>query len=160
MLIQKFLTLVWKSYFFAKRFILDVCWIQLYYFFILAKPNKLIRAFLVNILILWRCRSDIALNIAMTLLIYCKWNTWRCQFSISAWHQDLDIGPIRLLISSWHCHNDGCYLAERNPPGSCTTSVSATIMPHLYCDNWKLKLRVRFFSIAATKNLQNVFKQR
>ena len=103
-----------------------------------------------------RCRSDIALDIAMTLMIYCKWNTWRCQFAISVWHQHLDIGPIRLLMLSWHRHNNGRYQAERNPPGSCTTLVSTTIMLRLYCDNWKLKLQVRFFSVDATKNLQNI----
>ena len=110
----------------------------------------------VDILILSRCRSDIALDIAMTLLMYYKWNTWWCQFAISIWHQDLDIGPIRLLMSSWHCH----YPAERNPSGSCTTSVSATVMARLYSGNWKLKLQGTFFSVTATKNLKNIFKQR
>ena len=114
----------------------------------------------VDILILQQCWSDITPNIAMILLIYCKWNTWRCQFAISVWHQDLDIGPIRLLMWSWYRQDNGRYPAGRNPPGSCTTSVSATIMPRLYCGNWKLKLQVRFFSVAATKNLQNIFKQR
>ena len=106
----------------------------------------------VDILILWRCRSDIALDIALTLQIYCKWNTWRCQFVISVWHQDLDIGPTRLLVLSWHRHNNGRYPAERNLPGLCTTPVSDTIIPRLYCGNWKLKLQMRFFWVAATKN--------
>ena len=114
----------------------------------------------VDILILQRCRSDIAVDIAMTLLIYYKSNTWRCQFAISIWHQDLDIGLIRLLMSSWHRHDNGRYPAERNPWESCTTSVSATITAHLYYGNWKLKLQGKFFSVTATKNLQNIFKQR
>ena len=69
----------------------------------------------------------------MTLLTYCKWNTWRCQFAISNWHQDLEIGP-------WHRRDNGSYPAERNAQGSYTTSVSVTIMPRLYCNNWKIKV--------------------
>ena len=36
----------------------------------------------------------------MTLLIYCKWSTWWCQFAVSNWHKNLEIGPIRL----WYRH--------------------------------------------------------
>ena len=36
------------------------------------------------------------------------------------------------LISSWHCHDNGRYPAERYPPASYATLVSATIVPHLY----------------------------
>ena len=58
----------------------------------------------------------------------------------------------RTLISLWHCRNNGRYPAERNPPGSYTTSVSTTIMSILYCGNWKLKCQDISFSVAATKN--------
>ena len=40
-------------------------------------------------------------------------NTWRCQFAISAWHQDLDIGPTRLLMSPWYRHDNGRYPAKK-----------------------------------------------
>ena len=62
-------------------------------------------------------------------------------------------------MSSWYRHDNGCYPAEINFPGSCTTSLSAAIKPCLYGGNWKLKVPVRLFSVAATKNLQNIFKQ-
>ena len=104
----------------------------------------------VDILILYRCWIDIALDIAMTLLIYCKWNTWRCQFAISTWHQDLEIGPIRPLMSPWHRRDNGRYPAERNPPGSYTTSVSPTIMPCFYCGNRKVKASGDFFSFTTS----------
>ena len=55
----------------------------------------------------WYCH-----DITMTLLIYFKWNTWRCQIAISVWHQDLDIRRIRLLMSSWHLHDNGHYQKE------------------------------------------------
>ena len=55
------------------------------------------------------------------------------------------------LISSWHRHNNRRYPAERYPPGSYTTLVSATIMPRLYCSNWKLKLQVSFSQLLLRK---------
>ena len=98
--------------------------------------------------------SDIALDITMILLIYCKWNKWWGQFSISVWHRDLDIGPIRPLMSSWHHHYYQRYPAQRNPLGSCTTSVSATIMPHLYCDTGNYSFRQSFSQLL----LRNICK--
>ena len=56
-------------------------------------------------------------------------------------------------MSPWHRRDNGHYPAERNPPGSYTTSVSATLMPCLYCGNWKIKVLGDFFWVAATKNL-------
>ena len=49
------------------------------------------------------------------------------------------------LMLSWHCRDNGRYPAERNPPGSYTTSVSATITPRLYCSNRKIKASGEFF---------------
>ena len=75
-----------------------------------------------------------------------------------------DIKILRLdqwnFISSWHRCDKGRYLAERNPPGSYTCSVSATIMPRLYCRNWKIRASGDFFSVAATKNMYFFSKQR
>ena len=123
---------------------------------ILVKFVKFLRTpFPVDILILYRCWSDIALDIAMTLLIYCKWNTWRCQFAISTWHQDLEIGPIGLLMSSGHRRDNGRYPAEINPPGSYATSVSATIMPCFYCGNWKLKHQATFFQLLPPEDIMS-----
>ena len=104
-----------------------------------------------GILILQRCRSGIALDITIILLIYCKWNTWWCQFSISVWHRDLDIGPIRPLMSSWHHHDCQRYPAQRNPLGSCTTWVSAAIMPRLYCDTGNYSFRRSFSQLLLRK---------
>ena len=108
------------------------------------------RFYPMDILIFYRCWRDIVLDIAMILLVFCRWNTWRCQFAISTWHQGLEIGPIRLLMSSWHRRVNGRYPAERNPPGSYATSVSATIMPCFYCGNWKIKASGNFFSVATS----------
>ena len=55
------------------------------------------------------------------------------------------------LISSWHRRNNGRYPAESNPPGSYTTSVSATIMSRLYCGNWKIKFEVTLFQLLLWK---------
>ena len=63
------------------------------------------------------------------------------------------------LISSWPGSEFGHYPSEKNPPSSCTTAVSATIMPHLYCGDWKLKLQVTFFQMPP-QNMSNIFKQR
>ena len=57
------------------------------------------------------------------------------------------------LVSSWHSRDNGRYPAERNPPGSYTSSVSATIISRLYCGNWKIKAPGDFFSVASTKNM-------
>ena len=62
-------------------------------------------------------------------------------------------------MSSWHRRDNGHYPAERNPPGSFTTLVSGTIMSRVYFSHLKLKLQATFFSVAATKNLENIFKQ-
>ena len=57
------------------------------------------------------------------------------------------------LTSSWHRRDGEHYPAQRNLPGSYTSSVSATIIPRLYCGNWKTKASGDFFSVAATKNV-------
>ena len=56
-------------------------------------------------------------------------------------------------MSSLHHRDNGRYPAERNPPGSYTTSVSATIRPCLHCGNWKAKASGDFFSVAAAKSM-------
>ena len=109
----------------------------------------------VDILISYWCWSDIALDIAMTLLIYWKWNTWWRQFAVSTWHQDIGIEPIRLLMSSWHRRNNGRYLVERNPPGSYATSVSAIIIPCFYCVNWKIKSSGNFFQLLPPEDIMS-----
>ena len=63
------------------------------------------------------------------------------------------------LISSQNRHDNGRYPAERYPlVGWYATLVSVTIMSRLYWCNWKLKLRARLLSVAATKNLQKHFQ--
>ena len=56
-------------------------------------------------------------------------------------------------MSSWYLRDNGRYPAERNPPESYTTSVSATIIPRLYCGNSKIKASGDFFSVAAMRNV-------
>ena len=56
-------------------------------------------------------------------------------------------------MSSCCRRDNGGYLAERNPPGLYTSSVSPTIMPRLYYGNWKIKASGDFFTVAATKNM-------
>ena len=51
------------------------------------------------------------------------------------------------LTSSCHGHNNGRYPAERNPPESYATLVSATVMPCVYCGNRKLEPQVSFNSL-------------
>ena len=68
--------------------------------------------------------------------------------AISNRYQYLEIIPIRLIRLTM-----GHYPAERNPLRSYATSVSATIMPRLYCGNWKIKIQATFFKVAATKNM-------
>ena len=64
-------------------------------------------------------------------------------------------------MSSGHRCDNGRYPAERDPPGSYDTSVSATIMSRLFYGNWKLKASDDFFLAAATKNMYHFsFKQR
>ena len=48
------------------------------------------------------------------------------------------------LMLSWYFWDSGRYPAERNPPGSYTTPVSAKIIPRL-CANWKSKASEFFF---------------
>ena len=95
----------------------------------------------------------------MTLLIYCKWNVWLYQFAISTWNQDLEIGPIRLSISSWYGHNNKRYPAERNPPKSNTTSVLATIIQHLISGKWELMIQATFFQLMPRKVYKILSKQ-
>ena len=54
-------------------------------------------------------------------------------------------------MSLWHRLDNE--RSERNPPGSYTSSVPATIMPRLYYGNQKIKASGDFFSVAATKNM-------
>ena len=61
------------------------------------------------------------------------------------------------LMLSWHGRDNGH--SERNPPGSYTSSVSATTMPRLYYGNQKIKASGNFFSVAATKYLYFFSKQ-
>ena len=61
-------------------------------------------------------------------------------------------------MSSWHRRDNGLYPAETNPPGLYATSVSATIMPRLFCGNSKIKASGDFFSVAATMNMYFFFK--
>ena len=64
-------------------------------------------------------------------------------------------------MPSWHRCDNGRYPAERDPPGSYDTSVSATIMSRLFCGNWKTKASGDFFLVAAMKSMYNFsFKQR
>ena len=58
------------------------------------------------------------------------------------------------LISSWHRRDNRPYPAERNPSGLYATLVSATIMPYLYCSNWKLKLQATFSQLLQQKFLK------
>ena len=44
----------------------------------------------------------------------------------------------KTLMSTWNHRDNGSYPVERNPLGSYTTSVSATIMSCLYYDNQKV----------------------
>ena len=93
---------------------------------------------------------------------------WHCWYTVNETHDDvslryqLDINILRLtnqtLMSSWHLRNNGRYPAEKKFPETYTTSVLATIIPRLYCGNWKIKASSDFFSVAATKNMYFFFK--
>ena len=60
-------------------------------------------------------------------------------------------------MSSWHRRDNGRYPRKKYPPGSYTSSISATIMPRLYYGNWKIKA-LGDFAVAATKNMYFFFK--
>ena len=70
-----------------------------------------------------------------------KLRIWRFHFILYFKHHPSghsEIGPIILLMSSWHSRDNGRFPVERNPPGLYTASVLATITPCLYCGNWKI----------------------
>ena len=74
---------------------------------------------------------------------------WHCWYILNK-HMTTSICDINLTSRSWdltneHRRDNGHYPAKKNPPESYPSSVSATIMPRLYCGNWKSKLQVTFF---------------
>ena len=61
------------------------------------------------------------------------------------------------LMLSWHRRDNGHYTTEINPPGSYTTSVSVTIMPRLYCGDWKIEaLGDLFFQFLLKKTCKKI----
>ena len=77
----------------------------------------------VDILMFERCLSENTFDIVIILLTYCKWNTWKCQFSTSTWHQDPEVGQSGFNIVIVR----GRYPAETNLPGSYTTSSESLL---------------------------------
>ena len=80
---------------------------------------------------------------------------WHCWYIVNEKHDDVNLRyqpdsgswdwANQTLMLSWHRRDNRRYPAERDPSGSYTTSVSATIMPRLYCGNWKIKASGDFF---------------
>ena len=93
---------------------------------------------------------------------------WHCWYVVNETHDDVDCHinltsiswdwAYQTLMSSWHRRDNWHSPAERNPPGSYTSSASATIISRLYCGNWKIKASGDSFSVAATKNMYFFFK--
>ena len=78
---------------------------------------------------------------------------WHCWYIANETHDDVNLRyqpDIRLLMSSWHRHDNRRYPAERNPPGSYAISVSAIIITCFYRGNWKIKASGNFFSVVTS----------
>ena len=102
----------------------------------------------------WYC-NDVGVSSPSILL-------WHCWYIVNEIPDDVNLRDINLtstscdwtnqtLMSSWHRHNNGRYPAHRNPPGSYTSSVSATKMQPLYCGNWKIRATGTFFQLLLRK---------
>ena len=90
---------------------------------------------------------------------------WHCWYIVNETHDDVnlryqpDIRILRLdqsdvnVVMIWSHRDNGRYPAERNPPGSNTTSGSATIISCLYCGIWKIKAPDDFFFSCCCKNI-------
>ena len=98
----------------------------------------------------WYC-NDIGVTSPPILL-------WHCWSIVNETHDDVnlqyqpDIKILRLDQSNFKVVMTSLR-SGRNPPGSYTSSASATIVTRLYYGNWKIKASGDFFSVSATKNM-------